>query len=396
VGKRPSDVTGADALDDNTDMTANDAATEETYVPGIMTASPFVQTGDTGSIEYQETEVVLEPDDENGDIEARREEIERTRAQMSSTIDAIQSKLSPDALKEQAKDAVMDATVGKAQQVASGVTDTLQNTVGEAGGSFIDTIRENPIPAALAGIGIGWLVMSFRGKSQNQTNRRAYTPPRYGDYQYGRRPAYTTGEYGYGQTGQGRDYAYYEGDQSGQSGVSNMAGQAQDAVSNAAGQVQDAAGNAVNQVQNVAGNAVNQVQGTAGQVADQAQTQFYRAETQLERWMTERPLAVTAGAVALGIALGAAIPETQKEDELMGEARENLMDRAQQVVRQQAQKVEAVASDTLDAAKNSAQQQGLAPDSQASASSSSSQSGTTSSSTGSQSGTPSGTSSSTS
>ena len=53
------------------------------------------------------------PDDATDETDAIRGDIEDTRANMSSTIDAIQEKLSPQRLTEQAKDAVRDATVGR-------------------------------------------------------------------------------------------------------------------------------------------------------------------------------------------------------------------------------------------------------------------------------------------
>jgi hypothetical protein len=85
--------------------------------------------------------------------EATRAEIERTRADMSETVDAIQERLSPESLKEQAKDRVKEATVGKAQDAGSGI---------------VDTIRANPLPAALTGIGLGWLIMNASKQSSAQ------------------------------------------------------------------------------------------------------------------------------------------------------------------------------------------------------------------------------------
>src|ERR671917_2654521 len=76
--------------------------------------------------------VVDEAEVERVEIERTRAEIERTRADMGETVDAIQQRLSPENLKEQAKDRVRETTVGRA----------------------METIRENPLPAALTGIGL--------------------------------------------------------------------------------------------------------------------------------------------------------------------------------------------------------------------------------------------------
>ena len=70
---------------------------------------------------------------------------------MSETVDAIQERLSPQNLKEQAKDRVKEATVGRARDARSGI---------------VDTVRANPLPAALTGL--GWLLMSARQQSQAQ------------------------------------------------------------------------------------------------------------------------------------------------------------------------------------------------------------------------------------
>ena len=84
-------------------------------------------------------------------VEAARLEIERTRAGMGETVDAIQGRLSPENLKEQAKDRVKEATVGRARDARAGIA---------------ETVRANPLPAALTGIGLGWLLMSARQQSQ--------------------------------------------------------------------------------------------------------------------------------------------------------------------------------------------------------------------------------------
>src|SRR3954471_23622969 len=53
-----------------------------------------------------------------------RAQIEDTRAEMSSTIDAIQEKLNPDNVKEQAKEAVREATVGRVEDAVNNAGQT--------------------------------------------------------------------------------------------------------------------------------------------------------------------------------------------------------------------------------------------------------------------------------
>lgn len=136
--------------------------------------------------------------------EVTPEDIEQTRADMSRTIDAIKEKLNPETLKEQAKDALHDATVGKVETAVHNVVESAKETASNvwesarekfsgaghsakgAGYNMIDTIKENPIPAALAGIGIGWLIASSRSsdsdryeRSYDSTYPRSYESGRY-------------------------------------------------------------------------------------------------------------------------------------------------------------------------------------------------------------------------
>jgi hypothetical protein len=62
---------------------------------------------------------------------------------MCETVDATQERLSPQNLKEQTKDRLKEATVGRAREARSGI---------------VETVRANPLPAALTGI--GWLLVS--------------------------------------------------------------------------------------------------------------------------------------------------------------------------------------------------------------------------------------------
>ncbi len=84
------------------------------------------------------TSIQVQPEtsrDATDETDAIRDDIEGTRANMSSTIDAIQEKLSPQRLTEQAKDAVRDATVGRVQDMASNITETARDT----GSTLMDT-----------------------------------------------------------------------------------------------------------------------------------------------------------------------------------------------------------------------------------------------------------------
>jgi len=77
----------------------------------------------------------------------------------------------------------------------------------------------------------------------------------------------------------------------------------------------------------------------------------------------ENPLAVGAASLALGAAIGLAIPETQRENQLLGEARDSVMDKTMGTAQDTMQKVGTIARKAEgaaeDAIKDEAHTQGL-------------------------------------
>jgi ElaB/YqjD/DUF883 family membrane-anchored ribosome-binding protein len=306
--------------------------------------------------------------------EVIRADIAQTRDEMGGTLDAIQEKLNPDRLKEQVTDAVREqvdtvkdnireATIGRAEQMVSNVGDTAQR----AGSGFVETIKENPIPAALAALGIGWLWMKRSGGSSGSYDYR-------GEYTGGGRTYYGSGRpyyggqrysatsYGYGRgQGYGRVQPYYatdeQEDQSLGDKVGDVTGQAKDKVSDVTGQAKEKVGQFTDQAQD-----------QMGEWSDQVQYGAMQAKWRFDQTLHENPLAVSAAAIALGLAVGLSLPETPVEDRLMGEARDNVMDKAQSVAQDTMEKVGHVAQQVqqtaTETAKDAAQKQGLTGGSQ--------------------------------
>src|SRR5262249_34797245 len=158
---------------------------------------------------------------------AIRADIEHTRSHMSTTIDAIQDKLNPQNLVDQAKGAVREATIGRVENMVSDV----RNTAQDAGNGFLETIKENPVPAALAAIGIGWLFMKSRNNAQNRY--------RYDSYNY-----YDN----YGRYGADDRYAPSGRHNDRPGGPGEMIGNAQDKIGDATRQVGQKVGDTAGQV----------------------------------------------------------------------------------------------------------------------------------------------------
>lgn len=88
-------------------------------------------------------------------------DIEKTRAGLEGTVDEIKERFSSEHVRSQ----VRDATIGKARrmirrggerakQMGGRVTERVKTS------AFTRTITNNPIPAALAGVGLGWLIIN--------------------------------------------------------------------------------------------------------------------------------------------------------------------------------------------------------------------------------------------
>ena len=70
----------------------------------------------------------------------------------------------------------------------------------------------------------------------------------------------------------------------------------------------------------------------------------WRAGTRMRRLLHENPLLVAAAAMLTGAAFGRALPQTEKENDLMGEARDQVVDRVQGAAREAADNVRDLAN----------------------------------------------------
>jgi ElaB/YqjD/DUF883 family membrane-anchored ribosome-binding protein len=232
----------------------------------------------------------LEPDlpaDERSPQEIERE-IERTRERMSDNIDALGDKLSPDNLKQQAKDAI----AGKAQDVVANVGDHARQT----GSRVVEFITENPLPVAAVTLGAIWLFTMRKGSqgevSGDRMARFAYTGPE-------RREI--------GRPGLGRR------------------------LMDRAESVRHTVGDKAHHASERAGELTHEVQERAGELGSSAKERARDARGGLERMMHENPLALAAGAAVIGLALGMLIPETEPERRALGPTRDQLADRVSTV-----------------------------------------------------------------
>jgi hypothetical protein len=263
--------------DETTRNYAGEPSRSAPRTPTPRTTEPTRAAGSTGT----------------GDLDAESErrtreiqgEIASTRAEMSETIDALQERLRPSNIVADATERVKTATTERVRGMADRASGTAQGVMEEA--------RHNAVPALMIGAGVAWMLIDRSrhqgGRYRDHAEWSESSNPRYGAYgtNYAGTEEYyeTTNQYGE-RYGRGRNWS------SGRPGE-GMSRWTRDAGS-------------------------------------EARQTARRATNGLQRMMNENPLLVGAAAMLIGAAIGASLPETEKENEWMGETRDTVLDKAQE------------------------------------------------------------------
>ncbi len=275
-------------------------------------------------------------DESTDDADEIREQIVETRRGMSETIDAIQEKLSFSNISEQVKDqvseqfgsvveSVKDATIQKAEDVMQVINKGMNNI---AASDAFKVAKQNPWILSLIGIGVGALLVNnlTSGKKKKRSSYRYDNEQNFNDDDEVRFTDNSKRELKSSETepstvqttrnkvGDAASSAYES--------VSGAASSAFEAVSGAAGTTYETVGSA-------AGKSYEGVSKAAGFAYDKAGDLGGQVKINYDYYIEENPLAVGAVALALGAAVGFAIPLTKTENEYLGEYRDNVLEKAQ-------------------------------------------------------------------
>jgi len=286
-------------------------------------------------------------------------------------------------------EAVRAATIGKVEHMAHTVSETTRDMADSAndttkglGAAVKGTIERNPLPAALAAIGLSWLYLKRpKGVSQRSAPSSYPSYPPYQAGPTGQRPLGDTIGNAAGTVGSAVGSATDTvgntvGSAAGAVGdtVGSAAGAVGDTIGSAAGAVGEALGTTASTVGDTIGSAAGAVGDTVGGAAagtqdvarglvGEIQHQASQVGTGFQKLAQENPLAVGVAGVALGSLIGLLVPETAGERQLMGGARDTLMDKAAETAQDTMQKVGSVAQKAEGAAesavKDEAKAQGL-------------------------------------
>lgn len=237
------------------------------------------------------------------DPSAIERDIERTRADMSDTLEAIQQKLSPSNLMDQALEYFQE---GPAQAITN---------LGEIA-------ARNPVPLALIGLGLGWIAISgLRSTAETPAYRGRRAPAR-------------------GTVGRLADSAK-ESVTGAVSQVGQQAGQLYDSVRDKASQLADQAAEHVD--------------------TDRINSLVSRAGLPVRSFAESQPLLLGAVGLAIGAAIGASFSPTSVENRLMGATRDDLVGRAREMGQEQLHRVQDAAERTIETMREEVGNEGLTP-----------------------------------
>jgi hypothetical protein len=314
-------------------------------------------------------------------VEEVQREVRQSRAEVEDTLEAIRDRLSPGQMFDQAV----------AYLRGGGGNEFMRN--------FGATVRDNPVPVALLGTGLAWLMLSrprprrsyyededLLGEPAADYYGAVDNPAGYypggddsGAYDdevgFGERdtmagPGGTTSDKGFadratataeaartkvqglaeGAKELGRDWATgaRESAQEWSAGARAAAEQARAR----ARRVGAGAGERLSDTGDYLRDSARGAQARAGSYGRRMQRGFFDT-------LHEQPLVLGAVGLAVGAAIGAALPATETEDEWLGDTRDRLKDRAAQAGREQLDKAGAAAGAAYDAAREEAERQGL-------------------------------------
>ena len=233
-------------------------------------------------------------DDSQKDPETLENEINQTRSEMNQTLDALERKLSPGQLLDQCL-----------------------NVFGKHGGELAqnlgNSVKQNPMPVALTALGIVWMMFSSARSSSVSTHEHSSIS----DASDASAPSI-----GSRTTDTLKDTA--------------------ETIKNKTAAVRDKLSSSKESIKNT-------VNDTSSKAAYAAQVQVRRAREGFNSLLEEQPLILGALGIALGAAIGAALPPTEQEDRLLGGVRD-----------QTVSKVTELTSETYDQVRETVKQAGEA------------------------------------
>jgi uncharacterized protein YjbJ (UPF0337 family) len=251
--------------------------------------------------------------------EQLEEEVDRTRGRIEETLADLRERLSPNLL----------------------IDDLLDYAQANGGAEFVRNLGQqvtgNPLPVALMGAGLAWLMFA-----PNRSNGGA-----------GTQSSFT------GWTKRTDTMTNYDSDRRSDSGDSQSSG-VYGRATEAMGRASEAVGGARERVSDLAGKARESTSGAYQKVSGSVSSAVGSVSSKIpstrgiSNFIQEEPMVLAGIGVALGAIIGAMLPATEVEERYIGPAAGSLKEQAKDVAREQWERGKEMAAEGWDEAKDAA------------------------------------------
>jgi hypothetical protein len=236
-------------------------------------------------------------------------EVESARGDLDRTVEALKDKMTPGQLIDELSRTFKGGGAG----------DVMSNLGAQ--------VRENPMALAMIGAGMAWLMMPKGDHTAGSARAQAYPTTS---------PSPTSG--------------------------SGWASGLDTASEGGGGTIASKVGDTVSGVKEAVSHTTDQAMHGLQDLGGQATAVGRKAARSFEDILQQEPLIVGALGLAVGVAIGAALPATAAEDRTLGAARDNLLQAGEDRVAAAAQGLRASGRAAYDAVKEEADRQGLTGD----------------------------------
>jgi ElaB/YqjD/DUF883 family membrane-anchored ribosome-binding protein len=247
-----------------------------------------------------------------------KREIEKTRVEMSETLNEIQERLRPDHLIQQAKDTVTEAATGKVRNIMHSASETATRVADQtryAGRSAADYVRMHPVQMALLAGGITWWLLRGRDRSDDWEGASEGWQGRRLDTDFDTDAA-------------------SDADRSLREKAGEYVSSARETVSEYASSARETAGEYADAARSTARRASQSVRDAASTASARTREAWQYTSSSVDDFVHDYPLAAGAVAVAVGAAIGLSVPGSRFEDRTLGERRDRAMEQARAKARE--------------------------------------------------------------
>ena len=285
------------------------------------------------------------------------QEIRRTRAGMSATLDQIEDRLSPAHIKQEIKHSISETIADVREEYNP------KRMAKQAGDTMLDTIKDHPLAALAAGLSVGYLVVKGADDSRDSHSYDRPSRRRRAGYDefYGNAAAYQRGprynEFSVPSPDPFYSERFTEEGEYGERRDNEVGGRSDDMRSRmreGSEHVRDRAEHLAHESAHTAREFKDSTVELSRDVARRTARGARSAGSQLEDFLYDNPLAAGAIAVGIGAILGGLLPSTSIEDRYMGPARDEAMERARRVADETLEHGKEAAGRVADEAKHAA------------------------------------------